>query len=212
MSTHLPQDSDLQWQDMPMPDASAAVQLAPLEAAGFDQFLAMVCFPPGWRRLRAGHYEVDEEFFVISGELQIDGLCWQDGQHGFVPAHTVRSETRSEPGCLAYARFFGRARWVRGNAAIEPAEAISQLADWRRTEPNAFAGTAARLLHAGEGWSTCMLEHWPRHGFSGKTFSLDALSLADLSHCCGPSCADRAMPAGPVLLHSVARNPVAALH
>ena len=196
-----------------MPDANASAQLATLQPAGADQFLAMVQFPPGWTRLHAGHYAVDEEFFVLSGDLHINGLCWHSQQYGFVPAETLRQETRSVGGCTAYARFHGNPRWVRGSAAQSSECKLTRIADWRHLKPetraNHFAG---RLLHEGISASTWVLEAWPTQPVPFRSHATDALDLSNWNHFPDLSPAEQPVPvpAGPVLLHRLDTPTVAA--
>ncbi len=203
--------SNLQWQEMPMPDATTSVQLATLHPAGADQFLAMVQFPPGWSRLHAGHYAVDEEFFVLSGDLHINGLCWHEQQYGFVPADTLRLETHSVLGCTAYARFHGNPRWVRGSAAHSSECKLTRTADWRQLTPATctrhFAG---RLLHEGLSTSTWVLEAWPTGPAAIHGEATDALDLSNRDHFRDLPCAGQPArsTAGPILLHRLTASPV----
>ena len=169
----------------------------------------MVQFPPGWQRLQPGHYTVDEEFFLLSGDLHVNAMHWQSEQHGFVPADTLRYETRSDAGCTAYARFYGRPRWIRGSAARESVGPVIRIADWRRIAPRACAPhTGARLLHQGSCSSTWMLDDWPRQELGVNACAADALRLSDGAHCCGMPSAGQSFAAGPVLLHRIALAPV----
>ena len=204
MATQVLPWSNLHWHEVPMPDANAGVRLAALQPAGADQFLAMVQFPPGWQRLRDGHYTVDEEFFVLSGDLRINSQRWCDQQHGFVPANTLRTETRSVGGCTAYARFHGRPRWIRGDAAHSPVHTTTHIADWRCIAPKTCATQiAARLLHTGLATSTWMLEIAPSQSLSIRVDATDALDLNTRTHFQGRLPAEHPSPAGPVLLHRV---------
>ncbi|MEO7937843.1 MAG: hypothetical protein ABIR55_04410 [Burkholderiaceae bacterium] len=189
-----------------MPDANASAQLATLQPAGADQFLAMVQFPPGWTRLHAGHYAVDEEFFVLSGDLHINGLFWHSQQYGFVPADTLRLETRSVGGCTAYARFHGNPRWLRGNAAHGSERKLTRTADWRQIKPetcdNHFLG---RLLHERKSTSTWVLDAWPTQPAPVRRDATDALDLSNWNHFRNLPSAGQPAPSssGPFLLHSL---------
>ena len=125
----------LRWQDMPMPDASAPVRLARLSCMQPDHFWALVAFPPGWQRVRSGHYSVDEDFLLLQGDLTINGVSWHAQEHGFVPAHTLREQTESIHGCVACARFHGRAQWHTGAAAMLPQSKVKHSPDWRSMGP-----------------------------------------------------------------------------
>ena len=185
-----------------MPDASAGVRIAALEPAGADQFLAMVQFPPGWTRLHAGHYAVDEEFFVLSGDLHINGMCWHSQQYGFVPADTLRQETRSVGGCTAYARFHGNPRWVRGSSAHSFERLLTRVEDWRHLNPESRANHfPGRLLHECTCTSTWVLEAWPLQPAPVRCNATDALDLRNWDHYPDLSPGMRPTPVGAVLLH-----------
>jgi hypothetical protein len=187
---------------MPMPDANAGVRLAFLEPAGADQFLAMVQFPPGWTRLHAGHYAVDEEFFVLSGDLHINGLCWHSQQYGFIPADTLRLETRSVGGCTAYARFHGDPKWVRGSPAHSSERMLTRIADWRHLSAVGYANHfSGRLLHEGTSTSTWVLDAWPTQPVPVHGDATDALDLSNWNHFPDLSLERPPIRAGAVLLH-----------
>ena len=92
---------DLTWREYAMPDASGAVQLARLPSLAADHFWALVQFPPNWRRIRPGHYSVDEDFLLLHGDLTINDQGWRAREHGFVPAHAWRGQTFSRHGCIS---------------------------------------------------------------------------------------------------------------
>ena len=125
----------LRWQDMPMPDANAPVRLARLSSLQPDHFWALVAFPPGWERVRSGHYSVDEDFLLLQGDLSINGQRWHAQEHGFVPANTLREQTESIHGCVACARFHGRPQWHTGAAAMLPQGKLRFTPDWRASGP-----------------------------------------------------------------------------
>ena len=76
-------------------------------------FWALVRFPAGWSRPATGHYRVDEDFWILEGELEMSGITYGPEQGALIPAGTPRSQSRSEAGALAVARFDGPAAWVR---------------------------------------------------------------------------------------------------
>jgi len=86
---------DLTWREYAMPDASGAVQLARLPSLAPDHFWALVQFPPNWRRIRPGHYSVDEDFLLLHGDLTINDQLWRAREHGLVPAHAWRGQTHA---------------------------------------------------------------------------------------------------------------------
>ena len=111
----------LEWHDTPMPNGSGPVRLSMLSSKMAHHFWALVEFAPGWQRLCAGHYSVDEDFFLLNGDLSINHERWQPQGFGFIAAQTLREETHSQGGALVLARFYGKPRWQAG-----PAHAVEQ--------------------------------------------------------------------------------------
>jgi len=103
----------LNWRLVTIPDGSPAVAVARLREEAGGAFWALVRFPPGWSRPITGHYLVDEEFWVIEGDLVMNGVTYRPEQGACLRAGTPRSDTRSAAGALAVARFAGPATWVR---------------------------------------------------------------------------------------------------
>src|SRR5687768_14412821 len=111
--------ASLDWNVADMPASNVSVQLAQLPRAADGAFRAFVRFPAGWARPAAGHYPVAEEFFILDGDLQLNDMTWRAGGYAWIPARRMRSASRSESGCLAFAWFASAPRWIPG----EPAEA-----------------------------------------------------------------------------------------
>lgn len=103
----------LDWQEVTIPDGSPAVGVARLREEAGGAFWVLVRFPAGWSRPVTGHYLVEEEFWVLEGELVMSGVTYGPERGGRVPAGTPRSDTRSEGGALTVARFAGPATWTR---------------------------------------------------------------------------------------------------
>jgi len=103
----------LAWREITIPDGSPAVAVARLREEAGGAFWTLVRFPAGWSRPITGHYLVDEEFWVLEGDLVMNGVTYRPDQGDYLRAGTPRSDTRSETGALAIARFAGPATWVR---------------------------------------------------------------------------------------------------
>jgi hypothetical protein len=140
----------IRWQAMSMPDANAPVRLARLISMKPDHFWAVVAFPPGWQRVRSGHYSVDEDFLLLQGDLTINRVSWHAQEHGFIPANTLREQTESIHGCVACARFHGRPQWHTGSAGMMPQGKVQHSPDWRSIGPVDLQGN---------GWGHLVLEH-----------------------------------------------------
>ena len=77
---------------------------------------ALVEFPAGWHRSGTGHYLVDEEVYLLSGDLTVSGVRYTEHCYSFLPAGYTRSASHSENGALAIAFYSGEPRWHAGEA------------------------------------------------------------------------------------------------
>ena len=162
-----------------MPDATGPVRLAPLKSLASGHVWALVAFPADWQRLRPGHYEVDEDFLLLSGDLRINERQWHAREHGFVPAHTLRQRTLSERGCLACARFHGRPRWQAGPSHRQPAAEIGHRPSWQDL-PRTDLMDLGRAPHVFEhaGMSQWLLSPALRAALGSRTPPFDELDLS----------------------------------
>jgi len=103
----------LEWHDLTIPDSSPKVAVAQLRKEEGGAFWSLVRFPAGWERPVAGHYVVDEEFWILEGELVLNEIPYRQGEGTRVAAEAARTDTRSPLGALVVARFGGAATWVR---------------------------------------------------------------------------------------------------
>jgi hypothetical protein len=77
---------------------------------------SLVEFAPGWRRAGTGHYLVDEELYVLSGDLTISGVTYTEHCYAFLPAGYSRSESYSAGGALVLAFFSAQPALVVGES------------------------------------------------------------------------------------------------
>lgn len=119
-------ESDLEWIDFEIPDSSAAVKIGRFR---FDKqgMTALVRFPPGWDRPVAGHYEAEEQFLVLDGDLNVGGVDYSAGDFGQWRALQVRTVSSSKSGALTIAYFDGPARWKRTDDDEDPDPAQVRL-------------------------------------------------------------------------------------
>ena len=66
---------------------------------------AVIRYPAGWRREAEEHLAVSEEFYVLDGEIELNGITFSHDTYGFVPAGTTR-QTMSSPGGATVLTFF----------------------------------------------------------------------------------------------------------
>jgi hypothetical protein len=74
-------------------------------------------FPQGWERARPGSYEVDEEFVVLDGIVELKSERSNAGDHGWLPANSVRSGATTPIGSLPIAWLHGKPPGMLGGAA-----------------------------------------------------------------------------------------------
>ena len=73
----------------------------------------------------SGHYAAAEEFLVIEGELLMSKVRYRQGDYVVVPPGCLRTDTGTEPGALALARFSGPPEWSQGQS--DPAGEVSRV-------------------------------------------------------------------------------------
>ena len=103
---------NVEWHELTIPDSSPKVAVARLRKEDGGAFWALVRFPAGWARPVSGRYMVEEEFWILEGELELNDVTYRLGEGELVPAGAVRKDTRSPRGALVIARFGGPATWV----------------------------------------------------------------------------------------------------
>lgn len=105
--------NSLSWTEVPIPDGQPLVSIAQLLVESDGAFWALVRFPPGWARPVAGHYQHEERFWILDGELEMNGRRYPAGEGETVPAGGERAQTATPAGALAVVRFGGPPRWER---------------------------------------------------------------------------------------------------
>ncbi len=126
-----------------MSGANLPLELVRLESAG-DTFAILGRFPAGFERPIPGGYACAEEFLVLDGGLELEGMRLARGALCFIPAHHVRAPMRAPRGCTVLA-------WFSGPAIFRPAEDLDSApaADIAMAAVQA-APTGTRLLHTTE--------------------------------------------------------------
>lgn len=102
----------------------------------------MLHYPSGYRRAVTEHLLVDEEFFVLAGDLAVDGVAHGRYTYAHHPAGTTHHELASRDGAVVLSFFSGEPRAVEG-------EAPAGLFDERRAVPfiDAFEGDWGGNFH-----------------------------------------------------------------
>ncbi|HEY3062849.1 MAG TPA: DUF4437 domain-containing protein [Chloroflexota bacterium] len=87
----------------------------------------LMVFPPGWQRAERGHFLVDEELYVLSGDLSISGVRYTEHNYGFLPAGYTRFDTFTEHGAQVLAFFSGRPAMTSGNGEHDAQRLVQRL-------------------------------------------------------------------------------------
>ncbi len=81
----------------------------------------IVRYPPGWQREGPEYLLVDEEFFVLSGSLEINGASYHDLCYGFFPAGHVRERASSPNRSIVLTFFEGEPKLGEGHPPVPAA-------------------------------------------------------------------------------------------
>lgn len=75
------------------------------ESAGDSS--ALIRYPAGWQRTAPEALATEEEFFILDGEIEINGQTYTRDCYGCFPAGYVRETAHSKNGCVALTFFDG---------------------------------------------------------------------------------------------------------
>jgi hypothetical protein len=131
----------------PIPDSHPPVGSVRLHSGESGWFSAVVRFPRGWLRDVKGAYAAAEEFVLLDGTLEMNGLRHAPGSAVRVPQHGVRWRTESPDGALALAWFSGSATWERVSADAGDQTTVVRW-DEVGDEPSPLATPGRRLWRA----------------------------------------------------------------
>ncbi len=135
------------WRQVPMTGANTGLDVVPLESApGALTMLAR--FPAGFARLTAGGYEATEEFLVVHGKLEFEGVTYGRGALTYIPARHLRTRMVAPGGCTVLA-------WWGGSAEFLLAERLDEPVDDGITSVVPDADCGGKVLSAGGAtWTT----------------------------------------------------------
>lgn len=80
----------------------------------------VIRYPPGWRRAEPEHILADEEFVVLRGALEVNGVVYDELAYGFFPAGHLRRTAASPEGALVVTFFEGEPQAVPGEPTSPP--------------------------------------------------------------------------------------------
>ena len=68
----------------------------------------IVRYPPGWRREAIEHLDVDEEFYVLDGEIELNGETFGHDTYGYAPKGANRKTMSTGAGAVVLTFFSGQ--------------------------------------------------------------------------------------------------------
>jgi hypothetical protein len=175
-ATVVPAGGPLDWEGFAIPGGSIPVALASLRRDPDSRATtSMVRFPAGWTRVGTGSYESAEEFIVLSGELEMNGARFRTGDWVFVPPDVSRARTIAHGDVLAFARFYGPARWKEEAGDGGPVLTARLFDVTDDAEPSPLGVGDARVLNRSGSVTSMLLDNVPEGvvvPFDAEFFSL----------------------------------------
>lgn len=112
------QAPDLPWRPGLYSGARPEVEskLLSIDEAGTDA-TTVVRYPAGWSRPNPEHLTAHEEFLVLDGALEINGIRYEAQHFGFLPAGYVRERAASPEGATVLTMFYDAPQVVAGAPA-----------------------------------------------------------------------------------------------
>ena len=131
------QSQALPWQETPWQASHPNTDLKILstdEDSGESSNL--VRYPPGWTRSGRDFLTVDEEFLVLDGSIEINGVVYTEKCYAHLPAGYLRNASSSPDGAVVLTFFSGVPRRESGGSPPESYDAsrLVQLIDLFNTE------------------------------------------------------------------------------
>ena len=156
---------DKPWRRVPMEGADRGIDVVPLTSS-LGALTMLARFPVGFARLTPGGYAVSEEFLVIEGELEFEGVRRGPGSLAFIPARFLRTSLVAPGGCTVLA-------WWGGPAEFVAADRLDRPVREGLTSVDVLSSQQGPLLHAeGASWV-----HQPP-GAPAPTADADVVDLA----------------------------------
>ncbi len=96
----------LRWQEDRFPGVREGVQCKVLsEDSVTGACTTIVKYPPGWRRSVSEHLAAEEEFLILDGSLEVNGVSYSRHGYGCLPALSARQHMSSEGGAVVLTMF-----------------------------------------------------------------------------------------------------------
>ncbi|WOR15527.1 DUF4437 domain-containing protein [Hyphomonas sp. FCG-A18] len=88
---------------------------------------AVIRYPAGWRREANEHLLVAEEFYVLNGTIEINGVEFGHDTYGYIPAGTTRKTMTARDGAVVLTFFNGDPQLVAGEGSSDEITRVDAL-------------------------------------------------------------------------------------
>lgn len=78
----------------------------------------LIRYHAGWHRDAEESLSADEEFYVLEGDFELDGICFAADSYGFLPAGWPRRQMRSVSGAVVLCFFSRQPDPIAGHAVL----------------------------------------------------------------------------------------------
>lgn len=85
---------------------------------------AIIRYPPGWRREAVEHIAADEEFYVLEGAIEINGVDYAYDHYGYVPGKATRRTMSVKEGAVALTFFSEEPAFIAGEGDAEATDGV----------------------------------------------------------------------------------------
>lgn len=113
---------------------------------------AIIRYPAGWRREAVEHVDVTEEFYILDGEIEINGQTYSHDTYGYAPAGATRQTMSSEHGAVVLTFFSAEPSLIAGEGDgdhITHIDALHMPWDMTLNDPKlAYLGISRKDLYA----------------------------------------------------------------
>lgn len=88
---------------------------------------ALIRYAPGWSRVGEEHISADEEFYVLDGAIEINGIDYSFDNYGFFPKNYPRKSMSTRTGAVILTFFSSEPEIVPGHIDHDVTRAIEKI-------------------------------------------------------------------------------------
>lgn len=157
--------NDMPWQPHPVGAARTDVKHKMLSIDDTSHEMSvLIQYPAGWSRNTGERLSVDEEIFVLEGELQIGGIRYDEGCYAHLPAGYVREPSSESPnGAVVLTFYSGKPSSADDNIRYDAARLVTKIALYEEGWDSDYVGINSPEI-AGSGSRKKLLRTDPDNG------------------------------------------------